>query len=267
MLTPCELVRGARAAGLDLLALTDHDTVAGVDEALATGRELSVQVIPGVELSVRDAGVEEHLLGFFIDPTAPSLVDYLDALQATRRSMAQETLAILERLGVPVDPARVAELAQGAVVTRPHIARALVEAGHVASEQEAFDRFLGSGKPAAPPRPAPDPSAAIRVVRAAGGVAALAHPVFRQEPNWKGRLASAPERLDRLKAAGLRAVECTYPDATPEITAKLLDWTRERDLIAIGGTDFHGPGKAPFAPLGQVAVGGDVVDALRAARG
>jgi predicted metal-dependent phosphoesterase TrpH len=142
----------------------------------------------------------------------------------------------------------------------------MVEAGHVASEQEAFDRYLGSGKPGAIPRPNPDPRRAIRLVRAAGGVAALAHPVFHQDAGWQQRLASTPQRLDRLQAAGLQAVECFYPDATPDITAQLLAWTRERGLLAIGGTDYHGPDKAPFAQLGTVSVDEDVLTALRAYR-
>jgi 3',5'-nucleoside bisphosphate phosphatase len=264
VLAPAALVQQAREVGLDVVALTDHDSVAGLEEARLAGAELGVEVIAGVELSVRDGGAEEHLLGFFVDPSAAALVTYLDELQATRRTMAEETLAALERLGAPVDPRRVAELASGAVITRPHIARALVEAGHVASEQEAFERYLGSAKPAAIQRPSPDPLTAIAVVRSAGGVSALAHPVFPQDANWRQRLESTPERLDRLAAAGLQAVECHYPDATLEITEHLLRWTRQRGLIPTGGTDYHGPGKAPFAPLGALTVDQDVLEWLRA---
>ena len=264
VLAPAELVRMARAVGLDALALTDHDSLAGLEEARQVGAEEGVEVIAGVELSVRNQGSDEHLLGFFVDPTAAELVAYLDELQTSRQRMAEETLAALERLGAPVDVQRVAELARGAVVTRPHIARALVEAGHVSSEQEAFDRYLGSGKPAAIPRPSPDPARAIHLVRAAGGVAALAHPVFRQDAGWQDRLASTPERLDRLQAAGLQAVECFYPDATPEISQQLVAWSRERGLLAIAGTDYHGPDKAPFAALGTLSTDEDVLTALRA---
>jgi 3',5'-nucleoside bisphosphate phosphatase len=266
MLAPAELVRLAREVGLDALALTDHDSLAGLDEARRAGAELGVEVIAGVELSVRNQGSDEHLLGFFVDPEFPDLVAYLDELQASRHRMADETLAALERLGLPLDPRRVAELASGAVVTRPHIARAMVEAGHVASEQEAFDRYLGSGKPAAIARPNPDPMRAIRLVRAAGGVAGLAHPVFRQDAGWERRLAATPERLDNLQAAGLQAVECYYPDATPEITAQLLTWTHQRGLLATAGSDYHGPAKAPFAPLGSASVDEAVLSALRALR-
>jgi 3',5'-nucleoside bisphosphate phosphatase len=272
VLSPAALVREAHAAGLGCLAVTDHDSVTGIAEAEQAAAELGLQVVAGVELSVRDIApitgqrVEEHLLGFFVDPTASGLIEYLTRLQEARRSMAQQTIEALARLGVPVDAERVAALAKGAVVTRPHIARALVEAGHVATEQEAFDRYLGAGRPGAPERPAPDMATGIAAIRAAGGVAGLAHPAFSQEPSWPTRLEGLPPRLDRMQAAGLVAVECLYPDATPEISARLMDLARARGLIVTGGTDFHGPGKAPFAPLGQVSVGWDVVDALRAAR-
>lgn len=266
LLAPAELVRQARLAGLDCLALTDHDSVAGIEEARLGAAELGLELIPGVELSVRDADdLDEHLLGFFVDTTAPPLLAYLERLQAARRTMAERTLEALEHLGVPVSRLRVAELAEGAVITRPHIARALVEAGHVASEQEAFNRYLGAGRPAAPERPSPDPATAIATVRAAGGVAGLAHPVFCQEPSWPERMASLPGRLDRLREAGLQAIECFYPDATPAVSQQVAAWAGERGLIATGGTDYHGPGKAPFAPLGQVVVDLDVVDAIRSA--
>src|SRR5215471_7678512 len=144
ILAPAELVMQATSVGVECIALTDHDTVAGIGEAVAAARTLGrIQVIVGVELSVRDAsGIEDHLLGLFIDPGAPSLQAYLTELQRSRERMAERTIELLASLGVRVSRERVAELAAGAVVTRPHIARAMVEAGHVASEQEAFERYL-----------------------------------------------------------------------------------------------------------------------------
>jgi predicted metal-dependent phosphoesterase TrpH len=180
--------------------------------------------------------------------------------------MAEETITLLDRLGVPVDPARVSELAAGAVVTRPHIARAMVEAGHVASDSEAFDRFLGNGRPAAPERPAPDPATAIATVHAAGGVVGLAHPVFSQDAGWPVQLAHIPTLLDQMVEHGLAAVECYYPDATPAITGQLVEWTRQWGLVATGGSDYHGPGKAPFAEIGANAVDLGAVHALLARR-
>jgi 3',5'-nucleoside bisphosphate phosphatase len=271
LLAPAELARAAGRAGLRAIALTDHDSVAGVDEARATAEQVGLELVPGVELSIRERDpetgevVDNHLLGLFIEPAAAEFVAFLDRLQEGRRAMARDVLASLEQLGVRLDPGRVEALAAGAAVTRPHIARAMVEAGYVASEREAFERYLGNGKLAAPERPVPTPAEAIAVVRAAGGVAALAHPVFARDAGSAERLATVPRQLVRLRALGLAGVECFYPDATPEVTARLEAWARERGLIATGGSDYHGPGKAPYAPLGQAAVDDAVLDLLRAA--
>jgi predicted metal-dependent phosphoesterase TrpH len=270
-LSPAALVRLAGQSGLRALALTDHDTVTGIGEASQAAVELGVELIPGVELSIRERDpnggevVDNHLLGLLIEPTAPDFGALLDELQAGRRAMAHATLARLAELGLPLDPRRVEELAAGAAITRPHIARALVEAGYVANERQAFERYLGNGKLGLPERPTPTPAEAIAAVRAAGGVAALAHPVFARDAGSAERLASIPRQLDRLQALGLRAVECDYPDATAAIAEKLTAWARERGLLITGGSDFHGPGKTPYAPLGQCAVDDRVVDELRAA--
>jgi 3',5'-nucleoside bisphosphate phosphatase len=272
-LDPAALVEAARAAGVTILALTDHDSVAGIAEASAAAAAAArVELVPGVELSFRDAhpaaglAADHHLLGLFVDPLAPGLLAFLEALQEGRREMARETVAALGRLGLPISWERVQALAAGATVTRPHIARALVEAGHVASEREAFERLLGNGKPAAVERPAPSPAAAIAAVRAAGGVASLAHPVFAHDADAADRLAALPAQLDRLVADGLAAVECSYPDATPALGGQLRAWARERDLAVSGGSDYHGPGRAPYMGLGHSAVDEAAVAALRARR-
>jgi 3',5'-nucleoside bisphosphate phosphatase len=263
VLAPGELVRQARAAGLECIALTDHDSLAGVEEALAAGSDVGLRVIAGVELSVRDAERnDEHLLGWFIDPSSAVLQAYLAELQDSRRAMAAQTLKLLVGLGVPVSAERVAELAAGAVVTRPHIARAMVEAGHVGSEREAFERYLGTGQPASAERPSPSPERAIGAIRSAGGVAGLAHPVFEQDGNARERRASVAVRVDRLAEQGLAAVECFYPDASDALRVDLARLAATRGLVATGGTDYHGPEKAPFAPLGTVTAPSDTVQAL-----
>jgi len=267
LLSPTELVRQARAAGLECLALTDHDSLAGIAEAAEAADHEGLQLIPGVELSVRDAdGIEDHLLGFFVNPDAPALQAFLNKLQREREEMAERTMQALDALNMKLSRERIAELARGAVVTRPHIARAMVEAGYVASEQEAFDRFLGSGKPAAQARPSPDAATAIRMVREAGGAAGLAHPIFTQDADAAMRREQLPRRLDAMVEAGLTAIECDYPDSNPELTEHLRALAQQRSLIVTGGSDYHGPGKAPGAPLGQPSVDGEVVEKLRSTR-
>jgi 3',5'-nucleoside bisphosphate phosphatase len=267
LLQPADLVREAQQAGLDCIALTDHDSLAGLEEATSAALELGVRLIAGVELSVRDADRnDDHLLGFFVDPNTPALQRYLESLQEARRAMAQQTLDALRQLGLPVSAERVAELAQGAVVTRPHIARAMIEAGYVKDEREAFDRYLGSGRPAAPDRASPDHAVAIRTVCEAGGIAALAHPVFPREPNAAERQARLGDRLKALRDAGLQAIECFYPDSTADLSAALLRLAESHELIPTGGSDYHGPGKAPFARLGEVTVDESVLARLERAR-
>jgi len=184
-----------------------------------------VQLIVGVELSVRDSsGVEDHLLGYFIDPEAASLQEYLGKLQADRLAMAEQTLGLLESLGVPVSRARVAELAQGAVVTRPHIARALVEAGHVATEHEAFARFLGSGRPAAPRRPSPEPATAIAAMRAAGGSTALAHPCSARIPTPRHDWLSLHLGSTHWSRAACRPWSALTPMQRPKSASSSVPW-------------------------------------------
>lgn len=238
-------------------------------EAAAAAARLGVDLIPGVELSVREVDPatrrewDEHVLGLFIDPDAAALGAYLARLQEGRVRMIADTLELLAGLGMPLEAERVAELATGAVVTRPHVARALVERGYVSDEREAFDRWLGNGRPAAPQRQAPSPAEAMDAIHSAGGVAVLAHPVFPADTEWERRLAELPARLDRLAGLGLAGVESDYPDATPEMRAQIRGWTLERGLLATGGSDYHGPGKSPAAPLGTCAVSLETVQALR----
>ncbi len=270
LLSPTLLVEAAHRAGLRALALTDHDAVSGVEEARLAAAELGLELIAGVELSIRDvdpatgAVADHHLLGLFIDPAAPALRAFLERLQEQRRDVARETLARLAQLGLPVDPARVAAFAAGATVTRPHIARAMVEAGHVPDERSAFARYLGNGKPAAVERATAPPAETIAVVHAASGIASLAHPVFPSDGDTDLRLRAVPGTLDRLRAAGLQAVEARYPDATPAISDQFARWAAERDLLVTSGSDYHGPDKAPFVPLGHTTASDAELSALRA---
>ncbi len=260
-------MRAAVKAELTAIALTDHDSLAGIDEAQQAAAQAKIELIAGVELSVRDSsGVDDHLLGFFVNPDALALKAFLEQMQAERERMAERTIQALEQLGIKLSRERVLELASGAVITRPHIARAMVEAGYVTSEQEAFDKFLGSGKPAAQPRRSPDVATAIAAITQAGGVAGLAHPVFPQDGDARSRLEQLPRRLDAMRDVGMIAIECTYPDATAELTTQLRTMADAKGLIATAGSDYHGPGKAPNAPLGEPSSTDGTLEALRSAR-
>lgn len=247
----------AREHGVGTLAVTDHDTTAGLDEALAEGRRIHIDVIPGVEINTDVGDYEVHILGYYVDYARADFQTFLARMRAGRVERARTMVDRLRALNVPVEWERVQAIAAGASVGRPHVARALVEARRVATVQEAFERFIGRRAPAYVPRLKISPEEAVATVRAAGGVPVLAHP---------GWASSGPviEQVPHLAAHGLEGLEVYYPDHTPEMIARFLDVARRHGLVVTGGTDFHGGGLGTRVPPGSVRVPPEVVPALRA---
>jgi 3',5'-nucleoside bisphosphate phosphatase len=237
---PAELVRRARDAGLDIVALTDHDTFDGLDQAVAEGERLGIEVFRGMELSCSRHGNSVHLLAYGADPTHPMLAEELRAVRGGRRGRLAGVLTKLADLGVPVSEAEVlAQVGDSPSVGRPHIADALIEAGHVYDRKEAFDRFLGDSGPAHVSRYAIDLERGIDLVHAAGGVAVIAHP-------WgRGRESILPvEVLRRLRDEhGLDGIEVDHQDHPPAARKHLRRLARELDLVGTGSSDYHGTGK------------------------
>lgn len=255
-LSPTALVERAAGLGVRALAVTDHDTVAGLAEARAAGARLGVHVVDGVELSAtRAGGGTVHVLGYLFDPASPALTEPLGRLQASRRLRNEGIAERLAALGVPVELSAVRARAHG-VVGRPHFAAELIACGHARSVDEAFDRWLARGRPAYVERDELRPDEAVRMVHAAGGVAVLAHPMV---------YAQSDERVERmiaeLAAAGLDGVEIDYPSHTAGQKTMLDCFARRYGLVRTGGSDFHREqGLAPCpAPAGTL-------DALRARR-
>ena len=250
-------MRAARARAVTHLALTDHDTTDGLAEALEAGRTYGVEVIPGLEINTDVGEHEIHILGYFVDAARPSLQAFLRRMRDGRRHRAEEMVRRLSALGAPIEWSRVAEIAAGASVGRPHSARALVEAGHVGSAREAFERFIGRRGPGYVPRLKLAPEEAVEVIAGHAAVPVLAHP---------GWAASGPvlEQLPALIARGLAGLEVYYPDHTPAMIEEYVRVARRYDLVVTGGTDYHGGGLATRVPLGSVPVPPDVVPALRA---
>jgi predicted metal-dependent phosphoesterase TrpH len=247
----------AREHGVTILALTDHDTTDGLAEAIAAGRTYGVEVIPGVEINTDVDAHEVHVLGYFVDPADPAFQAFLRQMRDGRLRRAEEMVRKLAALGVSVEWARVQRIAAGAAVGRPHVARALVEAGRVDTPQEAFERYLGRNGPAYVARLKLTPEEAVEVIARHGGVPVLAH------PGWE---ASGPviDRVPQLVAHGLAGIEVYYPDHAPEMLAAYLAVAHRHGLVATGGTDFHGGAFATRVQLGSVAVPPEVVPALRA---
>ncbi len=252
------MVRRAHAAGLAAVALTDHDTIAGLPEALVEGARVGVRVVTGCEFSVAAPWGEMHLLGYFLPAGAPELEAFLAECRADRERRARGMLARLRALGAPVDEAAVLEAAPGGAIGRPHVARALREAGHVATLDEAFDRFLGRGRPAFVEKALPPFAQVAALVHRLGGVVSAAH--------LKERGTRA--MLVRLRQEGLDAVETRHPSHDPELRARLTDLALQLGLARSGGSDWHGEAEDGWThgALGSQQVPAAWLDALEARR-
>ena len=231
--SPAWVIQQAAAHGAELVALSDHDTLAGVASAREAGREFGVAVIAGVEISVNDPQFGElHMLGY-LAPSAPldDLEQQLSAYRHERRGRANRTVDLLRQLGAPVEESAVLRFARGGVVGRPHIARALLEAGHVTSVQDAFDRYLHDDGPAYVPRAVLSLRESLALIHAAGGFAALAHPSRYQE---------SVAVVKAFAQAGGDGVEIYYRNDSLEQVARGEQLARRLGLVPTVGTDFHG---------------------------
>jgi hypothetical protein len=230
---PAEVARRAAAAGLDVVALTDHDTMAGIAPATAA-LPPGLTLVPGLELSCLDNGRSMHLLGYLCDPGDPALAAETELIRDDRVHRARAMVARLAELGAPVTWEQVAAIAGDAVVGRPHIARALAEAGVVATPADAFTaEWIADGGRAHVGRYAPDVARGIALVRAAGGVPVLAHP---RSPGYE----IADEVVAGLAAAGLAGLEVFHPDHDHSERTRLTQLANSLDLVMTGGSDDHG---------------------------
>jgi 3',5'-nucleoside bisphosphate phosphatase len=238
--TPEELVRKAAAAGLDVVALTDHDTFNGLNAAVAEGQRIGVQVLGGMELSCSRGGDSVHLLAHGANPLNADLIAELALVRGGRKGRLAGVLMKLAELGVPVSEAEVmAQVGDSPSVGRPHIADAMIKAGHVRDREEAFDRFLAEGGPAHVQRYAIELERGIDLVHAAGGVAVIGHP-------WgRGREHVLPPALLSALAAehGLDGVEVDHQDHDASTRAQLRTLAAELGLLVTGSSDYHGTGK------------------------
>ena len=254
---PAENVRLAKEAGLNALAITDHDTVAGVPEALAAGTDLGIEVIPGVEVSSVGSGQDIHVLGYFIPYEDSDFQERLVGLRETRHERNQLLIAKLQELGIPITLESVYRRKQGTDknIGRPHIAEELIKLGIVATIEEAFEKYLGKGAAAYVNPPRITPQEAIRLIQDAGGAAVLAHPGLYDDD----------ELVQELIAFGLDGIEVNHPDNTAEQRLAYSTWAKEHGLVITGGSDFHGwRGEEPFhAMLGSHTAQMEAVERLR----
>lgn len=228
-LTPSELVRRAHERKLRHIAITDHDTVAGIEEAQRVGREVGVEVHAGVELSVTCDGQEIHLLGYFFDSTHPAITNAIERMRRGRIERAREIGRRLEALDVPIDVEAVIER-EAESVGRPHLAEEMAEVGHVRSPREAFTEYLHDEGPACAPKPSFPVRDAIAALHEAGGISSLAHP-----GNWASR-----ELVEAVVEAGVDAIEVVHPSHPRHLVTYYRELAERYDLLCTGGSDYHG---------------------------
>lgn len=254
LLTPADVVRLAKRRDVAVLAITDHDTVAAHDEAMAAGAELNLRIIPGIEISALSPQGEVHVLGYNVRPTDDATIQTLNGLRGVREARARGMIDKLAALGIDVPFERVKALAGDAMIGRPHLARVLVEMGAVSNMQEAFDLYLAEGRPAFVPHEGLTPAQAVDLINAAHGVAVLAHPAL-----YRGDLDTL---LADLLAAGLDGIEVFYPLHTPAQIEQYKVIASKHNLVMTGGSDFHYiAGDLPIS-LGTVHVPDNCLRAL-----
>ena len=244
--TPTELVHLAKKHGIQVLAVTDHDTIAGVDEAVSAGETLGLQVIRGVELSAREYH-NFHILGYGFRDGDTELSRLCEQQRMVRDNRNQLICDFLREQGVEIDLSEVEEQAGGDVVGRPHFAQVMVRHGYVSTSREAFDRYLDSEEYRKKiPRVQADARTCVEAIKTSGGKASLAHPYQMSLPD--GELEAL---VARLKDWGLDAIECCYPKYTPEQQAFYLHLTEKYKLHRTGGSDFHGEKVKPDVKLAR----------------
>jgi predicted metal-dependent phosphoesterase TrpH len=231
-LGPAELVREAVRRGVRVLAVTDHDSTEGLAEAMAEAvRHPPLRIVPGIEINCDIEGAEIHILGYCMAYETPWFQDFCRRQREERRARVHRMADRLAELGMPIDPEAVFAIVREGSAGRPHVAQVMLARGYVKTVREAFDKYLGSGKPAHVPRVKLTPADAVRLIRKAGGVPVFAHP----------GLADRDELIPDLVAAGLMGIESYYSEHSAAQTASYVQMCRDFRLVPTGGSDFHGP--------------------------
>lgn len=259
-MNPRELVRHAKYSGLSAVAITDHDTIEGIEDALDEGKRINFEVIAGLEISA-DYNPEMHILGYFFGETYLNIKDTLVNLKRNRKKRNPKIVNKLNEMGFNITMEEVKKEARGDIVGRMHIAEVLMKKGYVKSVEEAFDKYLSSGKPAYFKKDKLTPKEGILEILKAGGIPVLAHPVYLHLG-----LKGLDDLLSALVSAGLRGIEAYYVDNTEKDTEELLKMSKRHNLLVTGGSDFHGSFKPDIAigkGRGNLIIPYELLDALK----
>lgn len=239
VLTPVEIVRMAKEAGLAAVSVTDHDNVAGVPEARSAGERYGVEIISGVELSANDEGTDIHMLGYLVDVDSESLRGHLNMFRERRLVRAERMVEKLNKLGLPISIEAVLSKAGPAAIGRPHVAEALVDEGLVLSYEEVFRKYIGYGCPAYEGKYVISPERSVEIIHAADGLAVIAHAGVHLKE----------ETIQKVLKCGIDGIESAHPKHSPDTVARFSRMARELGLVETGGSDYHGDtrGTTPFA--------------------
>ncbi|WP_026485723.1 PHP domain-containing protein [Caldanaerobius polysaccharolyticus] len=251
-LSPSEVVKLAFKNGIKAIAITDHDTVDGIEPAMRASEAYGVEIIPGIEINSESDLEDIHILGYYINYKDARLIDFLADLLKKREERAKKIISILWDLGLKISLKEVKEVG-GKYIGRPHIARVLLQHGYVSSVKEAFDKYIGRGCPAYVPRSNLSPYDAIQMIKSNGGVAVLAHP----------GLLKSYDIIGRLKEAGLEGVEAYHTKHTAQQTEEILEIAQAYDLIVTGGSDFHEIDMESNVTIGSTCISCDVIKILK----
>ncbi len=238
-LSPEEIVAIAEEKEMTAVAITDHDSISGNEDALAAAEGLHVEVVPGVELSVNYKDTHFHLLGYYIDQNNSDMLEAIDRVQTARANRNPQIIERLQQIGMDITMDEVTEEAGGGQIGRPHMAAVLLRKGYIREFQQAFDKYLATGQPAYVDKYRLPAQESIQLILAAGGIPVIAHPGLLDQ----FLLNDISGFLDQMKDAGARGVEVFYPRHTKPFTAKVRKLAAEKGLVETGGTDFHEPGK------------------------
>ena len=244
-MTPTELVRHAAEKGLKAIALSDHDTVSGIDEAIEAGKRYNVEIVPAIEFSVQSE-TETHILGFYIDHKSPILVEALENINKVRRLRTLNTCEKLQNLGFDISMEEALAIAPSGLIGRAHFARILMEKGYISSVKEGFDKYLANGRPAYDGSQYLTAESAVKLIEEIGGVSFVAHPHLIRLQD-----AQLREFLIELKKYGLCGIEGYYNEYTPEMQDYFQSLASELGLEISGGTDFH----AKMKPHIEIGIG------------
>jgi len=252
--SPGELVRQSLTQGLAVISICDHDTVNGIPAALEAGKNFpQLRIIPGVEISADVDSGEVHVLGYFVDYTNQELAAALERFRNSRLIRAQKMIAKLRELGIYIDWERVKQIAGDSALGRPHLAQAMLEKGYIGALKEAFAKYIGFGGPAYVPREKMTPVESVKLILRSDGLPVLAHPFT---------IENTETLIVELKAAGLVGLESYYDSYTPEQIKSLVGLAKKYELIATGGSDYHGLDVTNETMLGAVEVPSDSADQL-----